>query len=58
MVIGANKAWGRTRLSFLYADLIDALRSHGVRVVDTTVLLAEVFGKPSGEELPIIRVDF
>ena len=53
--IGVNKAWGRTRLTFLYADLIDRLRSRGVEVVDTTEVLAEVFDKPLEEELPIIK---
>jgi len=53
--IGVNKAWGRTKLTLLYADLIDRLRSQGVEVVDATEVLAEVFDKPLEEELPIIR---
>ncbi len=53
--IGINKAWGRTKLAFLYADLIDKLRLQGVEVVDATGVLVEVFDKPLEEELPIIR---
>jgi len=55
LTIGVNKAWGRTKLAFLYADLIDRLRSQGVEVVDATGVLVEVFDKPLGEELPIIK---
>ncbi len=53
--IGVNKAWGRTKLAFLYADLIERLRSQGAEVVDATGVLAEVFDKPLEEELPIIK---
>ena len=53
--IGVNKAWGRTKLAFLYVDLIDRLRSQGVEVIDTTGMLAEIFDKPLEEELPIIK---
>ena len=54
-IIGVNKAWGRTRLTFLYADLIERLRSQGVEVVDATEVLVEVFDEPFEEELPIIK---
>jgi len=54
-VVGVNKAWGRSRLTFLYADLIERLCSQGVEVVDATEVLADVFDKPFEEELPIIR---
>lgn len=54
-VIGVNKAWGRSKLAFLYADLIYRLRSQGVEVVDATEVLTEVFDKPLEEELPIIK---
>ena len=53
--LGVNKAWGRGRLTFLYADLLDALRSRSVEVVDATPVLAEVFDKPYEEELSVIR---
>jgi len=55
LVIGINKMWGRTRLSFLYVDLLDVLRSRGIGVIDATDLLATVFDKPFEEELPIIE---
>ncbi len=54
-VIGINKMWGRTRLSFLYADLLEALHSKGIEVIDATNLLTIVFDKPFEEELPIIK---
>lgn len=55
LVIGVNKAWGRTRLSFLYTDLLGVLHSQGVEVTDATELLALVFDKPFEEELKIIK---
>lgn len=54
-IVGINKAWGRNRLSFLYADLIKRLCSQGVGVVDATEVLVDVFDKSFEEELPIIR---
>ncbi len=53
--LGVNKAWGRGKLTFLYADLLEALRSRSVEVVDATPVLVEVFDKPYEEELSIIR---
>jgi len=46
---------GRSRLTFLYTDLIERLCSQGVEIVDATGILASVFDKPFEEELPIIR---
>ncbi len=53
--LGVNKVWGRGRLTYLYANLLEALRSRSVEVVDATPLLAEVFDKPYDEELVVVR---
>ncbi len=53
--IGVNCWWGRGKLSFLYAGLLEALRSRSARIVDATPLLARVFDKPLDEELQIVR---
>ena len=55
LVIGVNKAWGRTRTSFLYVDLLEALRSSGIEAIDATDILAQVFDKPFEEEQAIIK---
>ena len=53
--LGVNKSWGRNKLSFLYRDLLDILRSKGVETVDATHILTEVFDKPYEDELVIIK---
>ncbi len=53
--LGVNKAWGRAKLTFLYADLLDALRFRSIEVVDATPMLEEVFDKPYEEEIAIIE---
>jgi Xaa-Pro aminopeptidase len=55
LVIGINKMWGRIRLSFFYADLLEALHSQGIEIIDATNILTMVFDKPFEEELPIIK---
>ena len=55
LAVGINKAWGRTRISFLYVDLLEALRSSGIEVIDATEILAQVFDKPFEEEQVIIK---
>ncbi len=55
MRLGVNKMWGRARLTYLYMDLLDALRSRGIEVVDATPMLTEVFDKPYEEEISIIK---
>jgi len=55
LVVGVNKAWGRTKVSFLYADLINALRARGIDLADATELLTYVFDKPFDEELAIVK---
>ncbi len=52
---GVNKMWGRGRLTFLYMDLLDALRSKSIEVVDATPMFVEVFDKPYDEEIAIIN---
>jgi len=53
--LGINKVWGRGRLTYLYMDLLDALRSKSVEIVDATPMLVEVFDKPYEEEVAIIK---
>jgi len=55
LVVGVNKMWGRTSLSFLYADLLEVLHARGVEVVDATRILAGVFNKPFEEELVVLE---
>lgn len=43
LVVGVNKTQGCINLSFLYADLVEMLRTRGVEVVDVTRILASVF---------------
>lgn len=53
--LGVNKMWGRGKLTFLYMDLLHALQSKGIEIIDATRILAEVFSKPYDEEIPIIN---
>jgi|GEM_PF-1205530 len=53
--IGVNKSWGRTRISFIYVDVLNALAKEGFRVEDATPILTQVFDKPFSEELEIIE---
>ena len=53
--LGVNKAWGRGKLTYLYADLIDVLRLRSFEVVDATSILAEAFDKPYEDEIAVIR---
>ena len=55
MKMGIDKAWGRNKLSYLYADLLETLRVRGVEIVDATPILEEVFDKPFDEELRIVE---
>jgi len=54
-IVGVNKAWGCTGLTLLHADLIERLCSQGVKVVDTTEVLVEVFDESFEEELSTVR---
>ena len=53
--LGVNKMWGRGKLTFLYMDLLHALQSKGIEIIDVTHILAEVFSKPYDEEIPMIK---
>ena len=53
--LGINKMWGRTKVSFLHIDALEALRSVGVEIVDATPLLEQVFSVLMSEELRIVE---
>ncbi len=55
MRLGVDKVWGRGRLTYLYADLLDALQSRSVEIEDATPMLVEVFDKPCEEEIEIVK---